>query len=136
MRSSQQSILCLFTEVVPTLKRGFDYVSGSSGCHLLKQFSTGSQAAMGFICSFMYTTNFLSEMNGTWKNHCQTWARNALPKKGTICAASMYPRQLEMVSAPLQRELLRHITRRKTTVLLQAEDGSRLQTPTALSLLQ
>lgn len=36
VRASQQSSLCMFKAVVPTLKCGFDYVSGSSGCHLLK----------------------------------------------------------------------------------------------------
>lgn len=36
IKASQQSILCMFKAVVPTLMRGFDYVSGNSGCHLLK----------------------------------------------------------------------------------------------------
>lgn len=36
VRASQQSSLCMFKAVVPTLMRGFDYVGGSSGCHLLK----------------------------------------------------------------------------------------------------
>lgn len=36
IRASQQSSLCMFKAVVPTLTCGFDYASGSSGCHLVK----------------------------------------------------------------------------------------------------
>lgn len=36
IRASQQSSLCMFKAVVATLTCGFDYASGSSGCHLLK----------------------------------------------------------------------------------------------------
>lgn len=36
IRASQQSSLCMFKAVVPTLTCGFDYASGSSGYHLLK----------------------------------------------------------------------------------------------------
>ena len=88
---------------------------------------TESQAAIGLICSFMCTTNFLSETNGALKNHCQTWIRNALPQKGTVCRAAMYPRQLETSGTPVWGELLRHIAHGGTAVLQEAEDDLRLK---------
>lgn len=44
----------------------------------------------------MYTTN-LSETNVALKNHCQTWTRNALPQKGTVCIAATIPDNWKVV---------------------------------------
>lgn len=97
IKASQQSSLCMFKAVVPTLTCGFDYASGSSSCHLLKLSLTKSQAAIGLICSFMYTTNFLSETIVALNNHCQIWTRNAVPQKGTVCRTAIIPDNWKMV---------------------------------------